>query len=83
MSNSFLESAPVAKFCDDVAVAVILDNFESFEDVRVGDSHGSNLLHAEEVLGDLIVDGFEIDDFDGNLRLVGYIFGWIGGGVPK
>ena len=83
MPNSFLESAPVAKFCDDVAVAAIFDNFKSFEDVGVGDGHGSNLLHAEEVLGDLIVYGLEIDNFDGNLRLIGYIFGWIGGGVPE
>jgi hypothetical protein len=64
----------VAKFCHNMAVLVILDDFDPFEDVRVVDCHDGHLLHIEKVLSDFVVDGLEVNDLDCHWRLVCDVF---------
>ena len=62
----------------------ILDDFDASEDMWVGrDGHRCYFFHGEEVLGDLVFDGLEVNDLDGDLGLIGYIFGWIRKEVPE
>ena len=75
MPDGVLEGASVAIFCDDVAVFVILDDLDALEDVRVVYAHDGYLLHAEQVLSDLVIDGLDVNDFDGCLRLVSDVLG--------
>lgn len=57
-----------------MAVFIILYNFDSFENMRVIDGHDCYFFHIEQVLCDLIIDGFEVNDFDGDGSLIGDTF---------
>ena len=71
MLDGVLESASVAKFRHDMAVSVVLDDFDASEHMWViGDGHSSNFFHSEEILGDLVFDGFEVNDLDCDLGLI-------------
>ena len=65
------EGASVAKFCDDVAERFILYDFDSSEDVSVINAHDGYFFHIQQVFGDFIVNGFEVDDFDCDWCLIG------------
>lgn len=55
-------------------MTVVLYNFDSSKDVRVVDSQNSYFFHVEKILCDFIADCFEVNNFDGNWRLVSNAF---------
>ena len=65
--DEILEGSSIAVLGDHVAVALFLVDVDSFEYVGVVDQHERILFHREEVLGDFVVDGFEVDHFDGQM----------------
>ena len=57
-----------------MTMTVVLYNFDSSKDVRVVDSQNSYFFHVEKILCDFIADCFEVNNFDGNWRLVSNAF---------
>jgi len=49
-----------------MAMLAVLDDFDAFEDVRVVDYHDGHFFHVEQILSHFVVDGFEVNDFDGH-----------------
>ena len=81
--NCLFESASIAKFCNDMAISIVLDDFDSFEDIGIINSHNGNLFHAEKILSNFVIDCLEINNLDGDLRLIRNIFAWIEIGLPE
>jgi len=68
------QGSAIAEFGDHVTFAGIFDDFNSSKYIFVIQCGKCNFFHSEQIISNLVVDGFESDELDCHSKASGNLF---------
>ena len=72
--DSIFESSSITHFSNNVAKKIVLDYFDASQDMGAAAAHDGNFFHVEKVLGNFVIDCFDVNNFDSDIGVVFELF---------